>query len=283
MSHQVDEQPRVPARASRPTSSTRRERRVAGRGCAGPPRSPEVPQPCRPSPAARGRPSNASAESRVTSTSAASASSPSSSARARAISECRSTSSSRLNIQKQHAAKPSWATASVSRSPRPRPRPGRTTRPPRPVPRRGGSARESTVARARSGPGASGAITSRSCASARRESPDSKCRYAAPTARRSASSRRSDGVNSLARSSMRAADRGAPRRRACCCGVLERVGHRLVRRPDRGGQLPGARLGVVEKLGEPSVNLDPPTRSAVSYAPAARSGCVNRMRSRRAR
>ncbi len=43
------------------------------------------------------------------------------------------------------------------------------------------------------------------------------------------------------------------------CGLFERVRHRLVRRTDRGGQLPGARFGIVEQLCKPSVNLGPPS------------------------
>ena len=153
-------QPCVPARANRPTSSTRRERPVAGRGCAGRPRSPAVPQPCRPSLAALVRPSNASAdEPRYEHIRGQ-----------RVVADLQRQSEGGLGVP-QHLVEPlehpdaGRGEALVGDRerlaiwPRPRRRPGRTARPLRPVPRRGGSARESTVARARCGPGGSGAIT----------------------------------------------------------------------------------------------------------------------------
>ena len=167
----------------------------------------------------------------------------------------------------------------LARRLRPRRRPGGTARPPR-LARRTVRIRAKTHERLRSlGPGASGAITSRSCASARRASPDSKCRYAASTARASASLGAVRGVSSLARSSRSAAGRGAPRARAC------RAAPRGLAATASSGSSTDAASCHARASGSSSSSASRAwisarrRGSAVSSAPAASSGCVKRIRS----
>ena len=58
------------------------------------------------------------------------------------------------------------------------------------------------------------------------------------------------------------------------CGLLQGVGHHLVRRPDRGGELPRSCLRIVEEFGESGVNPAP----AVSIGRLVRSRSQERVR-----
>ena len=254
--HEVDELVACAFVLVRPDPVLGERERAAGRGPAG--RCAAVLERQR-SLGRRGRgssPSSVSAPSFEMSTSPASASSPSSGAsssgdapRARALRRTARTSRSCTR-------RPLRGRRRASRGrPRPPRRPGGTARAPRRAPRTCGCvrARHSALARLQPGRQRRDQVPELRLGSPRVAGLEVEVRgFDRPPQRVVGRSRRRQLARAVEEERRR--PRRAPRARVLR-GVLERRRDRLVRLVDRRRELPGARLGILEQLGEPGVDL----------------------------
>ena len=130
--------------------------------------------------------------------------------------------------------------------------------------RTSGMRASATSSAARAGPGRRASITARRARLARARVAGLEVQVGGLDRASAASLRRSAGVSCSARSRRSAAGRGAPRSAHAPQRLSSTTATASSGSVDRGRQLPRACLGILEQLGEASVDLDAPKREAAS-------------------